>query len=460
MLQIYNTLTQQKEIFKPIHPGKIGIYVCGITVYDNCHIGHARGWVVFDIVNRYLRASGYDVNYVRNITDIDDKIIKRAQENNEPYQALTERVIQSMHDDCRALNVLPPNKEPRATEYIPHMIELIQSLLNKGFAYVADNGDVCYSVNKFKTYGQLAHQDLEKLRAGARVTVNDDKHDALDFVLWKIAKPGEPKWESPWGAGRPGWHIECSAMSIDCLGKHFDIHGGGADLIFPHHQNEIAQSEAATDEKFVNAWMHVGFVQVDKEKMSKSLNNFFTVKEVLAEYPAEVVRYFLAASHYRSPVNYSKENLQSAHQALVRFYTALRGLEFGKEGSSDTFEDRFNAAMDDDFNTPVALAVLFDLVREINRVRDEDIAKANQLGALLKRLGNTLGLLQQDPERFLQMGSSKTDVNDAEIEALIAARNAARASKDWTEADNIRKRLLERGIVLEDTANGTAWRQI
>jgi cysteinyl-tRNA synthetase len=457
MLHIYNTLTQQKELFKPIHPGKIGIYICGVTVYDNCHIGHARLYTLFDTFIRYLRAQKYEVNYVRNITDIDDKIIKRAQENNEPFSVLAERMAKSFQEDMAALGNEPPNAEPKATVYIPHMINIIQTLINKKFAYIADNGDVCYAINHFKNYGQLAHQDLEHLRSGARVAVSDNKHDPLDFVLWKLAKPGEPAWDSPWGAGRPGWHIECSAMSIDCLGNHFDIHGGGLDLVFPHHQNEIAQSEAATGEKFVDTWMHIGFVQVDKEKMSKSLNNFFTVKEVLARYAPEVIRYFLIASHYRSPVNYSSENLESARHALTRFYTALRGLPKATEFTENEFQKRFVVAMDDDFNTPEALAVLFDLAREINRVRSIDTKQAAQLGEQLRYLGSLLGILQQEPETFLKT-SSNNELDAAEIEKLITARNAARHSKNWIEADRIRKQLSDLGIILEDGADGTSWR--
>lgn len=459
MLQIHNTLTKQKEIFKPQHAGKIGIYVCGMTVYDLCHIGHARVMVVFDMVARYLRSRGYEVNYVRNITDVDDKIIKRAQENNEDYTALTERMIAEMNKDSAALNVLPPDSAPRATEYIADMIKLIKTLIDKGYAYVADDGDVIYSVSKFKTYGQLAHQDLEKLRNGIRVAVSDSKQDPLDFVLWKLAKPAEPSWDSPWGAGRPGWHIECSAMAIDCLGNHFDIHGGGFDLTFPHHQNEIAQSEAATGEKFVNNWMHVGFVQINEEKMSKSLNNFFTVREVLNQYPAEVVRYFLLASHYRSPINYAKENLESAHAALERFYIALRDLPVGDatKNAAQSYVERFNEAMDDDFNTPVALAVLFDLTREINRVREEDIQLAADLAAQLHQLADVLGILKQKPEDFLKAGVQEDEVK--KIESLIVARKQARENKQWQEADKIRDELLSLNVVLEDSAQGTIWRK-
>ncbi len=461
MLQIYNTLTQQKEVFKPLKPGKIGLYVCGMTVYDYCHIGHARVLVAFDMVTRYLRSRGYEVNYVRNITDIDDKIIKRAQENNEPYNALTERMIAAMHEDEKKLGILLPNQEPRATDHIPQMIAMIQKLVANGHAYIADNGDVYYQIAKFKDYGQLAHQDLEKLRSGARVAIETTKRDPLDFVLWKLAKPGEPHWESPWGAGRPGWHIECSAMSTDCLGETFDIHGGGFDLTFPHHQNEIAQSEGATGKKFVNLWMHNGFVQVDKEKMSKSLGNFFTLRDVFKEYSAETIRYFLLASHYRSPVNYSQENLQSAHQALERFYMTLRGFGVRGEGigeaTSTPFLQRFNEVMDDDFNTPEALAVMFDLVREINRLQQENSQQAAQLADLLRHMGSVLGILQQDPEVFLRSGTNDDEVK--KIEALIAQRNQARKDKNWAEADRVRAELTSLGVTLEDTAAGTVWRK-
>lgn len=458
MLQIYNTLTQRKENFKPLQPGKVGLYVCGMTVYDYCHIGHARVLVAFDMVTRYLRSRGFEVNYVCNVTDIDDKIIKRAQENNEPYTALTERMIHAMHEDIQKLGVLPPTTEPCATHYIPEMVALIQALLHKGYAYVAADGDVCYAVNKFESYGELAHQNLDKLRIGARVAAGDTKRDPLDFVLWKLAKPSEPAWESPWGAGRPGWHIECSAMSMKCLGEHFDLHGGGFDLTFPHHQNEIAQSEGATGKKFVNTWMHVGFVQINKEKMSKSLGNFFTLREVLNQYSPEVIRYFLLASHYRSPVNYSTENLESAHAALERFYTALRGLPLTDKIEGEIYEQRFNEVMDDDFNTPEALAVLFDLVREINTVREQDINYASRLAAQLRHLGGILGLIQQDPEIFLKGG---TKVDEAQkIESLITARDQARKNKQWGESDRIRDELLSMGIILEDTARGTHWRKV
>ncbi len=466
MLKIYNTLTQQKEIFKPLQGKKVGLYVCGMTVYDLCHIGHARVLVAFDVILRYLKSQGYEVHYVRNITDIDDKIIKRAQENNETVSELTQRMIDAMHEDFSRLNILPPSKEPRATDAIKPMLDLIQSLLDKGYAYKADNGDICYAVEKFKSYGELAHQDLEKLRSGSRVAVELTKKDPLDFVLWKKAKADEPSWDSPWGAGRPGWHIECSAMSMQALGAHFDLHGGGLDLVFPHHQNEIAQSEAATDKKFVNTWIHVGFVQTNRQKMSKSLGNFFTLRDVLAEYPAEVIRYFLVSSHHRSPIHYSQANLETAHAALQRLYTSLRGLVSpvrSKALSSDSseltqeYQARFQAAMNDDFNTPDALAVLFELAREINRLRDSNIKKARQLAECLQSLASILGFLQQDPEYFLKLGIPQDETQ--QIAALIEARNKARVAKDWQGADRIRDELLSLGVALEDTATGTEWRR-
>lgn len=458
MLHIYNTLTKQKQLFTPLQPGKIGIYVCGITVYDYCHIGHARLCVVFDVLTRYLRAIGYEVKYVRNITDVDDKIIKRANELGEDAATLAQRFIQAMHEDERALNVLPPDIEPRATEYMSEMIAMIEKLIANHYAYIAENGDVYYQVSRFDHYGELAYQDLDKLRAGARVDVVEVKRDPLDFVLWKRAKPGEPKWPSPWGDGRPGWHIECSAMSTSVLGEHFDIHGGGLDLVFPHHTNEIAQAEGATGKKFVNVWVHNGFVQVDKEKMSKSLGNFFTIRDILAQYDAETVRYFLMASHYRSPINYSTENLQSAHAALERFYQVLRGLPKAEKKQENKFTLRFHAAMEDDFNTPIAISVLFDLVREINRLRSEgELVQAAEYGALLKYLGTVLGILQQNPEVFLRSGVDALDVE--KIELLIEQRNLARQNKAWQKADEVRDELLVMGIVLEDTAEGTIWRK-
>jgi len=460
-LHIYNSLSRQTEEFKPLVAGKISIYVCGITVYDVCHIGHGRVFVVFDMLTRYWRSRGYEVNYVRNITDIDDKIINRARETGEPFEEITQRFIAAMHQDEHALGVLPPDAEPRATAHIPQIITLIETLLAKDYAYIASNGDVYYHVERFERYGELANQDLEHLQAGARVEVSDVKHNPLDFVLWKLAKPDEPHWPSPWGEGRPGWHIECSAMSTELLGQPFDIHGGGADLIFPHHQNEVAQSEAAQGCRFVNVWMHNGHVQVDKEKMSKSLGNFFTIREVLQQYDAEIIRYFMIASHYRSPINYSEENLNSAKYALERLYTALRDLPIVDDVAmdSDSFEQRFYDAMDDDFNTPVALAVLFDVVREMNRLRDDDeMHSAAKLAVLLRRLASSLGLLYQDPAVFLQGKMPQQDHDH--IEALIAERNVARDNKQWAKADELRDQLTALGVVLEDSADGTLWRRV
>ena len=462
MLQIYNSLSRAKEAFQPIEAGRVRMYVCGMTVYDYCHVGHARVLVVFDMVVRYLRHLGYAVTYVRNITDIDDKIIARARERGEPVEALTGRYIRAMHEDAAALGVLPPDQEPRATASMADIITMIRRLEEKGYAYRAANGDVYYRVGRFPGYGRLSGKRLEDLRAGERVEVDTAKEDPLDFVLWKAAKPGEPSWDSPWGPGRPGWHIECSAMSTHCLGDHFDIHGGGMDLMFPHHENEIAQSEAATGHKFVNVWMHNGFVQIDEEKMSKSLGNFFTVREVLVRYQPEVVRYFILASHYRSPLNYSDANLDQARGALDRLYTALRGLPEGDAAGAQgaDWERRFQDAMDDDFNTPEALAVMFELVHEMNRARSGgDQPRAAALGAVLRRLGGVLGLLGQDPEAYFKGGSGGDGLSDAEVEALIASRNEARARRDWAEADRIRDTLEARGIVLEDGPGGTSWRR-
>ncbi|CAM5222420.1 cysteine--tRNA ligase [Alishewanella longhuensis] len=458
MLQIYNTLNRQKEVFTPIVPGKVGLYVCGITIYDHCHVGHARTYVAFDVINRYLRFSGFDVTYVRNITDVDDKIIKRAAENNESCDALTARFTEAMHADFNALGLLPADIEPRVTTHMAEIITLIQTLLEKGYAYQAADGDVLFDVSKYEAYGALSQQNLEMLQSGARVEVADNKDDPLDFVLWKTAKPGEPFWASPWGNGRPGWHIECSAMSAKHLGEHFDIHGGGSDLQFPHHENEIAQSTCAHGHKYVNTWIHTGMVQVDKEKMSKSLGNFFTVKDVLAEYNAEAVRYFLLSSHYRSQLNYSKENLEQAHAALGRLYTALRNVTPSHSiDLNSPYIVRFKAAMDDDFNTPEALPVLFELAREVNRFKETEPAKAAELAGLLSLLAGVLGLLQGDAESFLQSGASVDDV--AEIEALIAKRNAARAAKDWPAADAARAELTAKGIIVEDKNGVTSWRK-
>ncbi len=493
MLKIYNTLTRDKQDFIPITPGKVRMYVCGMTVYDYCHLGHARVMVVFDMVYRWLKASGLEVTYVRNITDIDDKIIKRAAEKGESIHALTQRFIDAMHEDERALGVLEPDFEPRATQYVAQMLDMIAKLEANGLAYRAADGDVNYAVRKFPGYGKLSGKSLEDLRAGERVDVNDGKHDPLDFVLWKHAKEGEPeevKWDSPWGKGRPGWHIECSAMGSEILGKHFDIHGGGADLQFPHHENEIAQSEGAHRCQFVNVWMHNGFVRVDEEKMSKSLGNFFTIREVLKKYDAEVVRFFILRAHYRSQLNYSDAHLDDAKGALTRLYTALKicfyslsrpvghplpegegqspegvgnllpsptggGTEGEGKGAvnwNEPHAQRFKAAMDDDFNTPEAVAVLFDLANEVNKT------SAPQLAAQLRALGGTLGLLQREATEFLQ-GSVVEGLSETQISEQIAARIAAKLSKNYAEADRIRKELLTAGIVLEDSATGTTWRR-
>lgn len=473
MLKIYNTLSKQKEIFKPLQPGRIDIYVCGVTPYDYCHIGHGRVFLIFDVVIRYLRSIGFVVNYIRNITDIDDKIINRAQEKNIPFTALTAEFIQAMNTDFQNLNILTPTTEPRATDYIQQMIDMIQQLVNKGYAYVGETGDVYYDIQKFESYGCLSHRDLEDLKAGSRVEINDAKQHPFDFVLWKMAKPNEPSWESPWGLGRPGWHIECSAMSLAQCGETFDIHGGGPDLKFPHHENERAQSEAANDKKFVNYWMHVGFVQQDKEKMSKSLGNFLTIRDFLKHYHPEVLRYFSIMSHYRSPIDYATDNIDAAGRGLSRLYTALRGISLEKPVEKNTlssallvadqsiqasFEQKFQDAMDDDFNTPEAIAVLFEIAHEINRQRETEPEKAFMLAAHLKKLGNILGLLYSEPEAFLQNASGKAiDIAPQEIEQLIAARDQARKSKQWTESDRIRDILLEKGISLEDTAAGTTW---
>jgi len=454
MLHIHNSLTRTKEEFVPMDPGKVRMYVCGMTVYDLCHLGHARVFVVFDMVTRWLRASGYQVDYVRNITDVDDKIIKRAQENGETPAALTERFIAAMHEDERALGVLPPDHEPRATDYVAQMLAMIAQLEQKGLAYPAPNGDVYYSVRGFADYGRLSGKSLDELRAGERVEVDPNKRDPMDFVLWKAAKPGEPAWDSPWGPGRPGWHIECSAMSAELLGHHFDIHGGGQDLQFPHHENEIAQSEGAHGCRFVNYWMHNGFVRVDNEKMSKSLGNFFTIREVLQKYDPEVVRFFILRAHYRSPLNYSDAHLDDARGALTRLYTALKNVSLKTAPIDWNQADaaRFRQAMDDDFNTPEALAVLFELASAANR---GDEAAAHSLRALAA----TLGLLQRDAMAFLKAGAAAGGMAEDEIEALIAARQAARQSRNFAESDRIRDQLIEAGIVLEDGPGGTTWRR-
>ncbi|MBA1184472.1 cysteine--tRNA ligase [Stutzerimonas nitrititolerans] len=456
-LSIYNTLSKTKEAFQPLEGNQVRMYVCGMTVYDFCHIGHARVMVAFDLVTRWLRQRGYDVTYVRNITDIDDKIIRRANENGEPFEALVERMIAAMHEDEARLNVLRPDVEPRATQHIDGMFAMIQTLIDKGYAYAPGNGDVYYRVGKFVGYGKLSRRKIEDLKIGARIEVDEAKEDPLDFVLWKAAKPGEPSWQSPWGAGRPGWHIECSVMSTCCLGETFDIHGGGPDLVFPHHENEIAQSEAATGKQYANAWMHAGAVRVDGEKMSKSLGNFFTIREVLEKYQPEVVRYLLVSSHYRSPINYSEDSLKEAKGALERFYTALRGLPEVAAAGGESFVERFGVAMDDDFNSPEACAVLFDMAREINRLREADPQAAAALAARLKELAGVLGVLQMSPDAFLQAGA-EGKVDAAEVEALIAARLQARAEKNWAESDRIRDQLTAMGVVLEDGKGRTTWR--
>ena len=457
MLKIHNTLARRKQEFVPLTPGAVRMYVCGMTVYDYCHLGHARVLVVFDMVARWFKSSGYAVTYVRNITDIDDKIIRRAAENGESLRALTDRFIAAMDQDAAALGVAKPDFEPRASEHIGAMLGMIAALEQKGYAYVAGNGDVCYSVRKFAGYGKLSGKSLDDLRAGERVDVVEGKQDPLDFVLWKHAKaeePAEAKWESPWGTGRPGWHIECSAMGSQLLGNHFDIHGGGQDLQFPHHENEIAQSEGAHAEPFVNYWMHNGFVRIDEEKMSKSLGNFFTIREVLATQDPEVVRFFILRAHYRSPLNYSDAHLDDAKSALARLYTALKGAgaDAGGVDWQENHAQRFKQAMDDDFNTPEAVAVLFDLAGEVNRGHDV------KLTMQLKALGGVLGLLQRDPTAFLQAtptgGLAATD-----IEAKIAARAAAKQARDFASADRLRDELKRAGIVLEDTAQGTSWRR-
>jgi cysteinyl-tRNA synthetase len=479
MLQIHNSLTGRKEVFKPIVPGQVGMYVCGMTVYDHIHVGHARSQIAFDVVRRWLTASGYKVNYVRNITDIDDKIIQRARERQEAVESLTERFIASTDEDLAALGVLKPDHEPRATGYVREIIRLIETLIQRGFAYVGTSGDVLYAVAKFPQYGRLSGKKLADLRAGARVSIDESKRDPLDFVLWKRAKPGEPAWESPWGAGRPGWHIECSAMAIALLGRHFDIHGGGMDLKFPHHENEIAQSCAACDAPFANVWMHNGFVRVDDEKMSKSLGNFFTVRDVLPRIRPEVLRAFLVSSHYRGPVNYTEENLRQADAVLQRLYLALRDVALARGVASLSAAERdatplsdatraFTEAMDDDFNTPEALAAMLELARDLNVAKTAgDRDRAGQLAAELRRLGSLLGLLGHEPAAWLATRSELTGgvptdaaaIEPAEIERLLQARVAARKGRNWAESDRIRDELAARGVLLEDGPTGTTWRR-
>ena len=461
MLQLFNTKTRQKERFEPLVEGKVGLYVCGITVYDLSHMGHARTYLSFDVLVRYLRHLDYDVKYVRNITDVDDKIIARANENGETTEALTERTIAMMHEDFAALNLVEPDIEPRVTGHMAEIIDVIEKLVARGYAYQAGSGDVLFDVSKFDDYGKLSRQNLEQLQSGARVEVAAGKDDPLDFVLWKTAKPGEPAWASPWGDGRPGWHIECSAMNHKHLGEHFDIHGGGSDLIFPHHENEVAQSCCAFDTPYVNTWMHTGMVQVNDEKMSKSLGNFFTLRDVLGEHDAEILRFFLMSAHYRSQLSYSQDNIDQAKSALERLYTALRGVKVDSvtDLSYGGYLERFEQAMNDDLNVPEAYSVLFDLARDLNKHKSQGDAgaeEAGKLAAVLKGIGGILGFLQCDPEAFMQSGN---DDEVAEIEALIKARNDARAAKDWGAADAARDKLTAMGIVLEDGAGGTTWRR-
>ncbi len=459
MLVIHNSLTQRKEEFRPLEAGKVSIYVCGLTVYDYVHLGHARMLVAFDVIVRYLRARGFEVNYIRNITDVDDKILNRATENEEWYGDVTERFIAAMHEDERALAILPPDQEPRATEHIDEIVAMIEVLMDKDLAYRADNGDVYFSVMQYPDYGKLSKKKLDELLDGARVEVGELKRDPRDFALWKASPDDGVGWDSPWGYGRPGWHIECSAMSTCALGDNFDIHGGGSDLMFPHHENEIAQSEAATEKPFANMWMHNGPLRVDDEKMSKSLGNFFTVREVLQNYDAEVVRHLLIASHYRSPINYSEQSLKQSIKALERFYQCLKDLSLSdaKWLTNSRFEKAFFAAMDDDFNTPKAFGVLYDMVSEINRQKAANPDLANQLGRLMVKLGGILGLLQSSPSDFLQRGGS-AELDVAKVEDLIAQRERARQDRDWHRADEIRAQLAAMKVVVEDAVGGSSWR--
>jgi cysteinyl-tRNA synthetase len=457
-MQLYNTLTRRKDALVPRRAGAVGLYVCGPTVYDLCHVGHARVFVVFDVLVRYLRHRGLAVRYVRNITDIDDKIIRRAAQEGVDTATLTARYIAALHEDAAALGLLAPDAEPRASAHLPGIVRMVETLIARGYAYPADNGDVYYAVQRFASYGRLSQRDPSELRAGARVEVNEAKRDALDFALWKAAKPGEPAWPSPWGPGRPGWHIECSAMSTACLGAHFDIHGGGADLVFPHHENEIAQSEAATGEPFVDIWMHNGFVRVHEEKMSKSLGNFFTIRDVLARYPGEVLRYLLLSAHYRSPLDYDEDALRGAQGALTRLYLALDKAPAARGEVDGDYRAAFAAAMDDDLGTPAALAVLFDAARELNRT--DDPARGAALAATLRALGGVLGLLGQAPHVFLRAGTAGQDgLDDARIETLVAARGEARRTRDFRRADALRDELAAAGVILEDGPQGTRWRR-
>lgn len=453
MIQIYNSLTRKKEAFVPITPNHINMYVCGMTVYDYCHIGHARSLVAFDMINRYFRHRGYGMKFVRNITDIDDKIIARANERGITIQELTAEFIDKMNEDCEALNILKPDQEPRATAHIAGMLEMIATLIKKGLAYPAANGDVYYRVREFKDYGKLSNQSIDELRSGERVAVDEFKEDPLDFVLWKHAKEGEPAWDSPYGAGRPGWHIECSVMSAEELGSHFDIHGGGMDLKFPHHECEIAQSEGCHDHPMANYWMHNGFINIDNEKMSKSLGNFFTIREILEIYPAEVLRFFILNAHYRSHINYSNETITQAGNGLRRLYTALNAVPemIPTLPESHPLVDKFYTAMNDDFNSPLAISILYEAATAYNKTNDPIYY------TILKELGGVLGLLQQAPEAFLQGDSDDLGID---IDAMIVARNDARANKNWAESDRIRDELAALGIALEDKDGKTTWRKI
>lgn len=456
MLYLHNSMTKSKELFKPMREGQIGMYTCGVTVYDRCHLGHARSMVAFDVMLRFFRASGYQVNLVRNITDIDDKIIRRAQEQDCPIHILTEQYIKAMHEDMRALSITPADKEPKATDFIKEIQDLIHKLLLQDVAYVSDNGDVCFDVHRFQEYGKLSHKKLESLLSGARVEVVQEKRSPLDFVLWKRAKPGEPSWPSPWGEGRPGWHIECSAMAIAELGEQFDIHGGGVDLQFPHHENEIAQSEAATHKPFANYWLHVGMLQINHEKMAKSTGNFLTIEDVLRVHHPETVRYFLISAHYRSPLNYSEDSLNQSHRALLRLYQSLEAYPMVWEQPEPKDFDRehtavqaFFSAMNDDINTPLALSVLFELANQLNKAPDDALAK------ILFGLGRVLGLFQVQPKAFMQAQQGKST---AEIEQLVQERNQARSLKNWALADSLRQKLSDMGVEILDSAEGTRWR--
>ena len=459
MIRIHNSLTGRKEELTPIEPGHVRMYVCGITVYDYCHVGHARSQLVFDVVARYLRWRGYRLTYVRNITDIDDKIIRRAAETGETVDALTSRFIAAMHEDFEALGMEPPDEEPRATEHMDEILRMIEALVEKSHAYVGANGDVYYRVSSFDGYGRLSGKRIEDLRAGARVDIEEAKEDPLDFALWKAAKPGEPQWNSPWGPGRPGWHIECSAMSTAALGDHFDIHGGGMDLKFPHHENEIAQSCGATDHPFVNVWMHNGFLQIDEEKMSKSLGNFFTIRDVLKQHRGEVIRHFVLLRHYRRPLNYSEQDIRESRGGLDRLYRAIRGAPVAQT-PDETGLEHFRAAMDDDFNTAGGVAAMQDVGTELNKAKEAgDPDRAGALAAALREMGGVMGILQEDPESWFKHVDGGGDLSDADIDGLIESRNQARADKDWAEADRIRDELAAAGIVLEDGPAGTTWRR-